>query len=253
MEYDLKQGKRLKQSKIILVVGIILVIISPILLTREFGWISFEDTGQIGDTIGGITAPIVNLIGAVLVYYAFLLQLDANKLIFQQINEEKKEQQINQNKAYIFELYKHLKDELYSFSLLREKRIGSFEDKRVVMVEYKGLEAIDKMLSQIMSEHDDYGSVSYKLKEFESIIELFKKVLSSLKEININPIDKKFFLESLEYMYESKMKSSMVELVKPCENCGKVHNGNPDKLNELRNYIENGINEIRKSYTQQRV
>lgn len=54
-----------------LAIGILLMIINPWLLTRSLGWVDFSKTGEIGDTVGGITAPIVNLMGAVLVYFAF--------------------------------------------------------------------------------------------------------------------------------------------------------------------------------------
>lgn len=247
IDYQKKQKRRLKQSKIILIVGVLLVIILPYILTRNFGFISFDKTGQIGDTIGGITAPIVNLVGAILVYFAFLVQLDANQLIFQQIKDEKDVSKLNQNRNYVFEIFKLLKEELYSFSILKEKRIGRGE--RYVMVEYKGLKAIEEMLLELMEEHDDdkNSRKSIKLKEFENIIELFKKSLTILHETKLNDIDKKYFLESIEYMYSSKIKSSLDELIIPCENCGKVHYGNPEKLTELNTEIENSINEIKKA------
>ena len=246
-EYERKQKQRLKQSKLILLIGILLVIIAPYVLTRNFGILSFDETGQIGDTIGGITAPIVNLIGAVLVYFAFLVQLDANQLIFQQIKEEKSEQKINQNRNYVFEIFKLLKEELYSFSITEEKRIGRSSSETTVMVEYKGLEAIEKMLYNLMHDHEGFGSEVYKLKEFQNIIELFKKFLTTLKETQLNQIDKKYFLESVEYMYTSKIKSSLEELIKPCDDCGKIHNGDPTKLNELSAGIESIIEEIKKA------
>ncbi|QXP72552.1 hypothetical protein H0I31_02285 [Tenacibaculum sp. AHE15PA] len=40
---------------------------------------NFSETGQIGDAIGGITASIINLIGAVLVYISFKEQIKANE------------------------------------------------------------------------------------------------------------------------------------------------------------------------------
>lgn len=249
IEYEQKQNQRLKESKIILSVGVLLVLISPYLFTRGLGWISFENTGPIGDTIGGITAPIVNLIGAILVYYAFLVQIDANKLILQQIKDEKEEQKINQNRNYVFEVYKLLKEEFSTFSIQEEKQIGSSDTKRTVMVEYKGLEAINKMLSNLMSDHRRFVDDLYKLKEFENMVDLLKKFLITVKETALHPIDKKFFLESVEYIYLSKIKASIEELIKPCTRCGKVHGDNPDKLTDLANEIEVSINQIKKSYT----
>ena len=41
---------------------------------------NYSNSGQIGDTIGGITAPFINLVAAILVYYSFKAQTDANVL-----------------------------------------------------------------------------------------------------------------------------------------------------------------------------
>lgn len=55
------------------------ILFGPYLFTRNslLGF-SFEETGQIGDTIGGITAPFVNLLAAFLVYKSFFAQINAN-------------------------------------------------------------------------------------------------------------------------------------------------------------------------------
>lgn len=61
-------------------------LIAPLLFTRKawFFDVSFVDTGQIGDTIGGISAPFIGLVGAFLVYKSFEAQIKANHQ--QQIN-----------------------------------------------------------------------------------------------------------------------------------------------------------------------
>lgn len=49
------------------------------LLTINMNWKhGFRNTGQIGDTIGGITAPFVGLLSAYLVYISFKAQIAAN-------------------------------------------------------------------------------------------------------------------------------------------------------------------------------
>ncbi len=64
-------------SIILLALGIAMMLIAPIVLTRPplTDWMDFTLTGQIGDTIGSITAPIVNLIGAVSIYFSFREQI----------------------------------------------------------------------------------------------------------------------------------------------------------------------------------
>ncbi|MCM4174196.1 hypothetical protein DHD32_22265 [Arenibacter sp. TNZ] len=75
-----------------------LIIIAPFVLTRDIGFINFEDTGQIGDTIGGITAPFVNLLAAFLVYKSFSAQIQANQ---QQRHDHKKQmEQLNKEHSF---------------------------------------------------------------------------------------------------------------------------------------------------------
>lgn len=63
----------------ILVAGVVLTLaaISPYLFASfSWGYAEFgDDTGPIGDTIGGITAPFMNLVGAILVFAALRAQL----------------------------------------------------------------------------------------------------------------------------------------------------------------------------------
>lgn len=86
-----KITKSLKNAKWFIVIGIILCIIFPLIATQNavLESFNFSQTGQIGDTIGGITAPIVNIIGAILVFYALKAQIEANQLIQDQFDEQK--------------------------------------------------------------------------------------------------------------------------------------------------------------------
>ena len=79
---------------LILILGLIIIISPPILIRPAFSSLfDFSKTGNIGDTIGGITAPFINAIGAILIYVAFKEQIKANDLIkeqqyFQHIQEQ---------------------------------------------------------------------------------------------------------------------------------------------------------------------
>lgn len=85
MKIDLSK----KESFIFLGVGIA-VFLLPLLFIQDWGWFSFKDTGPIGDTIGGITAPFLNFFGAILIYLALKAQIDANNKIQLQFEEQKK-------------------------------------------------------------------------------------------------------------------------------------------------------------------
>lgn len=57
-------------DKAVMIIGLIATLVTPVLLTRNSCCeiFDFTETGQIGDTIGGITAPIVGLVSIMLLY-----------------------------------------------------------------------------------------------------------------------------------------------------------------------------------------
>jgi hypothetical protein len=75
----------------VMVVGVIAVLISPVLFTRASYWkiFDFSETGQIGDTIGGITAPIVGLVSIILLYLTLREQRSFNsrQIVDNRINQ----------------------------------------------------------------------------------------------------------------------------------------------------------------------
>ena len=76
--------------KFILGVGITATLLSPVLLTQDSFWgiFDFTETGQIGDTIGGITAPIVGLVSIILLYITLKEQryFNAQQVIDNRVN-----------------------------------------------------------------------------------------------------------------------------------------------------------------------
>lgn len=68
-----------------LIIGlVILALVLPyyvyLIAYKDVGF-DLTDKGSIGDAIGGITAPIIGILGAVLVYLSFTSQVSANNLI----------------------------------------------------------------------------------------------------------------------------------------------------------------------------
>ena len=96
-----------------LVIAAVAVLCLPAILNRPtiFGIeaLDFSNSGQIGDTIGGITAPFFNLIAAVLIYLSFKEQTKANEYFVRSSKIEKEH-----------DLLFHLIENL-------DSRIGAFE------------------------------------------------------------------------------------------------------------------------------
>lgn len=80
---------------LILIAGIIIV--CPIILTLPaiIDLFDFSNKGSIGDTIGGITAPFINGLAAVLVFLAFKEQIKANEIFKNQEKSKILLEQIN--------------------------------------------------------------------------------------------------------------------------------------------------------------
>ncbi len=79
----------MKKPEWILVIAIILCLVMPPILTKISSCIYFnKDTGEIGDTIGGLTAPIIGLLNAILVYLALKSQIEANEKIQKRQDEQ---------------------------------------------------------------------------------------------------------------------------------------------------------------------
>lgn len=68
--------------------GILFAIIAPILFTQNWTSIDFTETGEIGDTIGGITAPIIGVLSILLLFYTLWEQVSFNKKQKELSNDE---------------------------------------------------------------------------------------------------------------------------------------------------------------------
>ena len=111
----LEKEKPIKNNKLYpLILGLILILFSSLIIfTRPALWefFDFSKTGQIGDTIGGITAPIINIVGAILIYISFKAQINANKIQFKLLYEEIQNQQKDKNFQVTLELFQSLKND----------------------------------------------------------------------------------------------------------------------------------------------
>lgn len=173
-------------SKInILLIGAAIIIIVPIIFTQKSCFITFDDqTGFIGDTIGGITAPFMNLLSAYLVFIAFKEQKKANDT---QIKLLKEEREIRINN----EIKKEQKDN-YELLLNKINNIKkSFENLKVTIFQnssnvntnynryYYGLEAIEVYKSFINKEQDNELKIDINRYSINEAI-LIKQIANTL-------------------------------------------------------------------------
>lgn len=106
-----------KNLNSILIIAIVLVVFLPFFISQCHTGIRFDKTAQIGDTIGGITAPIIGLFTAYLLYLAFKEQREGNNFTKQ-----------DSSFKLIYELLSNLKKEINDFEFGRFKGKEAFLD-----------------------------------------------------------------------------------------------------------------------------
>lgn len=195
--------------QVLLVVLAIIVLSPPILsLTALCDFFIFSDKGQIGDTIGGITAPFINGLAAVLVFVAFKAQIEANKLlkdqdltrtIFQQI------QNIQDNSRTVHEALKYL-------------------DARAPQVAVNDSIQLTTQLNEIR----------FLINEVNLTVDMIDKYFG----------DKLFFQRKIKYLYETKFRNEIQKLFKSLDTSSRPN----AKLNEINlialNEIRAGFNDL---------
>ncbi|SIT24850.1 hypothetical protein [Chryseobacterium gambrini] len=232
----------LEKAKWFLGIGIAIIFLAPFILTREFFWekLNFSETGQIGDTIGGITAPFLNLIGAFLVFYALKAQVKANELIQKQIDKENSEKEYENETNNLNQLYSYLTDNInsFQFTTLPVDNLKNIDVKNLNVIHYGG-DAFFNLFSQIRCHY--HGS-EYELKnnqsvsELLSILQIMDLLLEKLKSSKSN--NKEIIRTLTRHLFEYKIitrirDESNEELIQQfCLDC-ECNHGLPEELHKL--------------------
>ncbi|MDD4604612.1 MAG: hypothetical protein PHF97_12535 [Bacteroidales bacterium] len=111
---------------ILIIVGSVLfAFFAVFIFTRPalFGFFNLSTKGQIGDTIGGITAPIFGLFGFILVFYSFMEQYKANRIQIQALNDQRIEKELSDEYVILDTLLENLDKKIDLFEI-SEKKIG---------------------------------------------------------------------------------------------------------------------------------
>lgn len=211
-------------------VGGLMVLTFPYILTRQgLETFNFKETGQIGDTIGGITAPVCSLIGSILVFLALRAQIEANKIIQKQITDQKHDEANKKNVQFFFDQFKILREELDNFY----EYTASFQDT----IRLTGRKAIASILKDIIADnvnrHESENlEPKGKEKELLFLVNEFYNLCIQIQDSNISLNDKSNLAELILFQVETKIFSCFDyhekdnnALSKPCNKCGKRHLG----------------------------
>jgi hypothetical protein len=216
--------KTLGQARLLLIIGVIIIFLAPWIFTRNWYLPSFESTGPIGDTIGGITAPFLNLIGATLVFFALKAQVKANQLVQNQIKTD----ELDRNFRLVFEEIKILRKQLTDF-IFTEYNSRSLEALQggSPTKNYFGQQAISRYINSKLGSTDT--------KELASLLRGFNRILmmrdflpvSNFQMIIINGDLKETFITYFNGM-DDLIEKSQLETTHPLN----------DRMNEMREILK---------------
>lgn len=118
------------KNVILFIVGIaaILFLVIYVYLVSNKDWFfDLSEKGTIGDAIGGITAPVIGMLGAFLVYISFRSQVNANQLLINQ----------NEFKLYL-ELINDLKQDILRLHDRKSWNISTIKTPYLIEIRKSG-------------------------------------------------------------------------------------------------------------------
>ncbi len=234
----------------------VMLLVMPWLLTQPT-WLSaldFSQSGQIGDTIGGITAPFMSLVGSGLVYLSFRMQVEMNRIQFRAItkqfhrnDEEDKEKSFNKLLEVLLSIKEYYSNEykLVLSSNLSERGIARTLNRIISL--YKA-----------NSEDTRYLSEMSVLSEFMDLLGVLIDLKNRIRRYNLEEEDQKLiyiqlhlFILSIEgyatiqYIRDAQIHSSLKGIIESKEvkyhSVATVLNSLDEQLQEIE-LIKESIN-----------
>lgn len=183
-----------KTYKLYITILLILTFFSPVLFSKINGFIFFnEKTGAIGDTIGGITTPFVNILAAFLIFFSFKEQVKSNK-----------EQIENQNIDRFRNDYEEIKKE-YNLVQFNENEIHKTLTKQIfespIDIYCKDLEVRKE------------GNITFEY-QFKYILYLIQYFIEEIENSNLKDCNKKLFIKKIYQFYYSRIEYHINESIK---------------------------------------
>lgn len=179
----------------VLIIGLLLAFAAPFIFTRS-GIIDFSKTGQIGDTIGGITSPIIGLLSAFLVYRAFQEQVNANRILNDDLQSEKqlrlkesREKILKQNQEFLEMLQDQIRYLINNYSFTESIGNGKFHY-------YNSESGVVDNLRNIQG-YFNYGSENYS-PTLPLILDLIIQLSVSFRNLETSSTYKKYGVIILE-------------------------------------------------------
>lgn len=152
-----------------------LILVFLLTIKTNFAFFDYTKTGEIGDTIGGISSPFIGIAAAVLTFLAFYMQFKANEMHSSQFMIQKKENERNKHESTIVFLMKQNRSIVDSMSVGGKKQGATCFV--LMLLELQAIFVITKDFYTNKLTDDELANISYLL--------LFNGVGSKSDELNM--------------------------------------------------------------------
>ncbi|OIQ22006.1 MAG: hypothetical protein BM557_01110 [Flavobacterium sp. MedPE-SWcel] len=157
-----------------------------VLLPPIIPYYDFTNTGQLGDTIGGLTSPIIGIGGAFLVYVSFQAQLKANKMQWEAFNKEIHNQNADRFYNKNYESIKEFKSNLNNIEFSCPTPDNKTNIVSNQYINYKGFDSIS-IVSAIISDQNKSQTENISISTYLSKLSLiFLDLDLTIMSINKN-------------------------------------------------------------------
>lgn len=162
-----------KLSKYLIGIAFIILTLSfftPYIFTRN-GVVDFSNTGQIGDTIGGIMNPFIGIVSIIVMFLAFYMQFKANKILQSQYEK-------NQFENLFFEMLKTHKENSNNISISHKESLegNGFGDEQAKLEwlenRKKGFELLVNLLNE---KYDKMKNENPSVNKFDNFSSAYSK------------------------------------------------------------------------------
>ena len=179
-EQKKKIAKLIKRLVIIASVLIVISFIAPWILTR-YSILDLTETGQIGDTLGGIMNPFIAIAGVIVTYLAFYMQFKANQYQREQfevqLSKEKEQfrQELDLQKEQF--LKTQFENQFYEMLRIHRENVNDLTCNDVNI----NLKVISDSIVKKDSVIDGIKTFPFLLSEFELCYHYVKKYIPDLE------------------------------------------------------------------------
>jgi hypothetical protein len=173
-----------KNVMILAIIAIVLslfwIILGPLILSQNyFSLIDFSCGSKIGETIGGIAAPIVGFVSSILLFLALVKQMESNKIAVDEANFR-----------IIYAEIGDLKNASENF--LFNENIGNEAIRTFVA---------NIFVNYILLSKKDDGKVFNQLNKFELLIMKFSRIFYLIDNLKTSSEYKRFLLKDILNIY----------------------------------------------------